>query len=50
MTTPPGEPSTGPNPIDVRVGLMMKLRRRELKVSQQELADAIGVTFQQVQK
>lgn len=39
-----------PNPVDVHVGLRIRLRRRELGVSQEKLAEAIGLTFQQVQK
>lgn len=39
-----------PNPIDRHVGLRIRLRRRELGVSQERLADSIGLTFQQVQK
>jgi transcriptional regulator with XRE-family HTH domain len=39
-----------PNPIDVRVGHRIKARRVDLKFSQTELADHLGVTFQQVQK
>src|SRR5579862_3698153 len=39
-----------PNPIDVHVGLQVRLRRKELKVSQERLAEALGLTFQQVQK
>lgn len=39
-----------PNPIDVHVGLRIRLRRKELGVSQEKLAEAIGLTFQQVQK
>ena len=41
---------TAPNPIDVHVGLRIRLRRKELGVSQEKLAEAIGLTFQQVQK
>jgi transcriptional regulator with XRE-family HTH domain len=40
----------GPDPIDRHVGLRIRLRRKELGVSQEKLAEAIGVTFQQVQK
>jgi transcriptional regulator with XRE-family HTH domain len=40
----------GPNPIDQHVGLRIRLRRKELGVSQERLAAAIGLTFQQVQK
>lgn len=39
-----------PNPVDRHVGLRIRLRRKELGVSQERLADAIGLTFQQVQK
>lgn len=40
----------GPNPIDVHVGSRIRLRRTLLGMSQQKLGDAIGLTFQQVQK
>jgi transcriptional regulator with XRE-family HTH domain len=40
----------GPNPIDRHVGLRIRLRRKELGISQEKLADSIGLTFQQVQK
>ena len=39
-----------PDPVDVHVGGRVKLRRTLLGLSQEELADAVGVTFQQVQK
>jgi transcriptional regulator with XRE-family HTH domain len=39
-----------PNPVDRHVGLRIRLRRKELGVSQERLADSIGLTFQQVQK
>jgi len=39
-----------PNPIDVHVGASIRLRRRDLKISQTQLAKALGLTFQQVQK
>lgn len=39
-----------PDPIDIAVGARIRRRRLELKVSQEKLAGAIGVTFQQVQK
>src|SRR6202789_2014842 len=44
------DPDRTPNPIDVHVGLQVRLRRKELKISQERLADALGLTFQQVQK
>src|SRR4030095_14597504 len=39
-----------PNPIDVHVGGRIRLRRTLLGISQEKLAEAIGLTFQQVQK
>lgn len=41
---------TGPDPIDVHVGLRVRLRRKSLGLSQQSLAEALDLTFQQVQK
>src|SRR6476646_3891618 len=41
---------TTPNPIDVRVGVRLRLRRNMLGLSQEKLGEAIGLTFQQVQK
>ena len=40
----------GPNPVDRHVGLRLRMRRKELGISQEKLAEAIGLTFQQVQK
>ncbi len=40
----------GPNPVDIYVGSKVKSRRLMLGLSQEELATAIGLTFQQVQK
>jgi transcriptional regulator with XRE-family HTH domain len=40
----------GPTAVDRHVGLRIRMRRRELGMSQERLADAIGLTFQQVQK
>jgi transcriptional regulator with XRE-family HTH domain len=37
-------------PVDVHVGLRIRGRRLVLGLSQMRLADALGVTFQQVQK
>src|SRR5471030_2652213 len=42
--------SRAPNPIDLHVGARIRLRRRMQGVSQEKLADALGLTFQQVQK
>ncbi|MDP6057916.1 MAG: helix-turn-helix transcriptional regulator [Pirellulaceae bacterium] len=39
-----------PNAIDVHVGGRMRLRRTLLGLSQEKLGEAIGLTFQQVQK
>ena len=39
-----------PNPIDTHVGSRVRMRRLILSMSQEKLADAIGLTFQQVQK
>lgn len=39
-----------PNPVDVHVGSRVRLRRTLLGMSQEKLGDAIGLTFQQVQK
>ena len=39
-----------PNPIDVHVGKRIRLRRTLLGISQVALAEAIGLTFQQIQK
>jgi len=44
------EPDRGPNPIDRHVGLRIRMRRKELGISQEKLAESIGLTFQQVQK
>ncbi|MBI3441282.1 MAG: helix-turn-helix transcriptional regulator [Proteobacteria bacterium] len=41
---------SSPNPVDVYVGGRVKSRRLILGLSQEELAKAIGLTFQQVQK
>ena len=41
---------TGPDPIDVAVGTRIRVQRRHLKISQDDLAQVLGLTFQQVQK
>ena len=38
------------SPIDVHVGARMRLRRTLMGMSQERLGDALGLTFQQVQK
>jgi transcriptional regulator with XRE-family HTH domain len=39
-----------PNPIDIHVGKRIRIRRLFLDMNQTVLADALGLTFQQVQK
>ena len=43
-------PTGQPNPIDVHVGNRIRLRRTLLGLSQEKLANLLGLTFQQVQK
>ena len=40
----------GPNALDIALGNRIRQRRKGLGVSQTTLAEAIGLTFQQVQK
>jgi transcriptional regulator with XRE-family HTH domain len=53
-TRPPRRPgrrkTDKPNPIDIHVGTRIRLRRNMLGLSQEKLGEAIGLTFQQVQK
>jgi len=39
-----------PNPIDKHVGSRVRMRRMMMGMSQEKLGDALGLTFQQVQK
>jgi transcriptional regulator with XRE-family HTH domain len=39
-----------PNRVDKHVGSRVRMRRRMLAMSQGKLGDALGITFQQVQK
>ncbi len=56
MPMPRAEPAAGsekesrPSPIDVHVGTRIRLRRTLLGMSQERLGEALGLTFQQVQK
>ncbi len=54
MTRPdqaPGLEREGrPSPIDVHVGSRIRLRRTLMGMSQERLGEALGLTFQQVQK
>lgn len=42
--------SDAPDPIDIHVGRQLRVHRLALGVSQQALADALEVSFQQIQK
>jgi transcriptional regulator with XRE-family HTH domain len=39
-----------PNPVDIHVGGRVRLRRTLLGLSQGKLGEAVGLTFQQIQK
>ena len=39
-----------PKPVDMHVGSRVRMRRLMLRISQEELADALDLSFQQVQK
>ena len=39
-----------PNPVDVHVGNRIRLRRTILHITQQQMAEMLGLTFQQIQK
>ena len=39
-----------PNPTDIHVGSRIRLRRNMLGMSQEKLGEALGITFQQIQK
>ncbi len=40
----------GPNPVDIHVGVRVRMRRTLLGMSQEKLGRALGITFQQIQK
>ena len=42
--------TTGPDPIDVAVGLRLRTLRKSRGMSQDQLGRALGITFQQIQK
>lgn len=42
--------SRRPNPVDIHVGGRVRFRRMLLGMSQEKLGEALGLTFQQVQK
>ncbi|MCG6121848.1 MAG: helix-turn-helix transcriptional regulator [Microvirga sp.] len=39
-----------PNPIDLHVGSRVRMRRMMVGMSQEKLGEALGLTFQQIQK
>jgi transcriptional regulator with XRE-family HTH domain len=43
-------PTKSPNAIDKHVGRRVRIRRMMIAMSQEKLGDALGLTFQQVQK
>jgi transcriptional regulator with XRE-family HTH domain len=46
----PSNTERHPNPVDLHVGARIRMRRRILGVSQERLAEDLGITFQQIQK
>jgi transcriptional regulator with XRE-family HTH domain len=46
----PGESAAVPDPIDIIVGSNVRQLRARRRVSQLELGEALGLTFQQIQK
>jgi transcriptional regulator with XRE-family HTH domain len=46
----PVAPKKNPNPIDKHVGSRVRMRRLMVNMSQERLGEALGITFQQVQK
>ena len=43
-------PKKQANPVDVQVGHRVRLRRMLMNMSQEQLGECLGLTFQQVQK
>lgn len=43
-------PKKIPNPIDRHVGARVRMRRLLISMSQERLGEALGITFQQIQK
>ena len=43
-------PSKAPNPVDRHVGSRVRMRRLMVGMSQEKLGEALGLTFQQIQK
>jgi transcriptional regulator with XRE-family HTH domain len=42
--------TAGPSPIDIHVGSRLRKSRRMVGISQEKLGEALGLTFQQIQK
>lgn len=47
---PEKTPAEMAHPVDLYVGARLRIRRKVLGLSQTQLADALGITFQQIQK
>jgi transcriptional regulator with XRE-family HTH domain len=43
-------PRNNPNPIDSYIGNRLRKRRTELSMSQEELADELGLTVEQIEQ
>ena len=43
-------PAGTPHPVDVHVGGRLRIRRTMIGMSQEKLGEAVGLTFQQIQK
>jgi transcriptional regulator with XRE-family HTH domain len=50
MTDAAPPPDRFPNPVDRHVGFRIRDLRKRLRISQERLAEELGLTFQQVQK
>ncbi len=43
-------PRIPPNEIDILIGQRIRRRRKDWNITQQTLADALGISYQQIQK
>ena len=50
MNAPTKPHSRAPHPVDLHVGMRIRAKRKMRQLSQTDLAHALGLTFQQVQK
>ncbi len=50
ITQKPDHSGDSPDPIDVHVGKRLRDRRNLMGLSQEQLGNALGLTFQQIQK